>query len=169
MRYNIIGAGAVGGAIGGRLAEAGHEVVLVARGAHHEALRDGGLRLTTPDGRHTHRLHVVEGPEQLGELREDDVLVLAVKTQDSTAAVETWAPGRWRAAVPRLSVCRWSAPRTVCTRTIHVDGTVWFGPVLNSVPRGEEAARLFDSFRVIAGHRDFFELKRTRTGSLTFD
>lgn len=31
MRYIIIGAGAVGGAVGGRLAEAGHEVVLVAR------------------------------------------------------------------------------------------------------------------------------------------
>lgn len=32
MRYIIVGAGAVGGAIGGRLAEAGHDVVLVARG-----------------------------------------------------------------------------------------------------------------------------------------
>ncbi|MFF4349614.1 ketopantoate reductase family protein [Streptomyces sp. NPDC001530] len=92
MRYIIIGAGAVGGAIGARLAEAGHEVVLVARGAHYEALRVGGLRFMASEGTQTHRLPTVDRPEALGELRADDVLVLAVKTQDSEAALEAWGP-----------------------------------------------------------------------------
>ncbi|MEW2452160.1 2-dehydropantoate 2-reductase [Streptomyces parvulus] len=92
MRYVIIGAGAVGGAVGGRLAESGHDVVLVARGAHLEALRERGLRLVTPEGSRTHQLLAIDGPGALGKLRPDDILVLAVKTQDSVAALETWGP-----------------------------------------------------------------------------
>lgn len=91
MRYIVIGAGAVGGSIGGRLAQAGHDVVLVARGAHRDALREHGLRLVTPDGTRTHALPVVGGPDEI-ELRPDDVLLLAVKTQDSVAALDAWSP-----------------------------------------------------------------------------
>ncbi|MXG28872.1 mycothiol-dependent nitroreductase Rv2466c family protein [Streptomyces sp. YIM 132580] len=57
----------------------------------------------------------------------------------------------------------------VGTPTIHVDGTVWFGPVLNAIPRGEKAAELFDSFRVLANHEGFFELKRARSGGLSYE
>ncbi|MBL1084291.1 ketopantoate reductase family protein [Streptomyces actinomycinicus] len=91
MRYIIIGAGAVGGTVGGRLAQAGREVVLVARGRHLAALREHGLRLRVPQGESTYRLPAVDGPGPLGELRADDVLVLAVKTQDTVAALDTWA------------------------------------------------------------------------------
>lgn len=90
MRYIIIGAGAIGGAIGGRLHDSGHEVVLVARGAHYEALRAHGLSLRTPDGTLELPMRAVDRPEDV-ELRPDDVLVLAVKTQDSEAALDAWA------------------------------------------------------------------------------
>lgn len=90
MRYVILGAGAVGGTVGGRLALAGRDVVTVARGAHLEAMRAGGLRLRLPDGEHVLRLPVAAGPEEVS-LRPGDVLVLAAKSQDTTGLLQAWA------------------------------------------------------------------------------
>ncbi|GAA2129340.1 ketopantoate reductase family protein [Actinomadura napierensis] len=90
MRYVIIGAGAIGGAVGGRLRQAGQDVVLVARGAQYEVLRERGLRLVGPDGVAEVAVPVVDGPEAL-ELTAEDVLVLAVKTQDAITALDAWA------------------------------------------------------------------------------
>jgi 2-dehydropantoate 2-reductase len=91
MRFVIYGAGAIGGVIGGRLFEAGHDVTLVARGAHEQALRDKGLRLASASGVVTLPVPVVGHPADVG-LRDGDVVVLAMKSQDTAEAVAALTP-----------------------------------------------------------------------------
>jgi len=89
-RYIVVGAGAIGGTIGGVLARAGADAVLVARGAHARALSDTGLRLRTPDGVLEIPVTVAASPDDVA-LTERDVLVFATKTQQLDAALQDWA------------------------------------------------------------------------------
>jgi 2-dehydropantoate 2-reductase len=99
MRFVIYGAGAIGGVIGGRLFEAGHDVTLIARGAHGQALRERGLTLVAPDGSTTLPIPVAGHPAEAG-IQPDDVVVLAMKSQDTAAAVQELA----RTAPPDVAV-----------------------------------------------------------------
>lgn len=99
MRFVVYGAGAVGGVLGGMLAEAGRDVVLVARGAHRDAIRSGGLRLETPDRTVTLPVALASGPGEV-DWRPGDAALLAMKSADTPAALDALA----RAAGPDLPV-----------------------------------------------------------------
>ncbi|MBM3570314.1 MAG: 2-dehydropantoate 2-reductase [Alphaproteobacteria bacterium] len=90
MRICVYGAGAMGGAIAGRLARAGHEVSVVARGAHGRAIAERGLTLIEPDGsRWTTRPRVSERPAELGR---QDAVIVALKSNLFSDAAESMVP-----------------------------------------------------------------------------
>ncbi|HEY7683687.1 MAG TPA: 2-dehydropantoate 2-reductase [Gemmatimonadales bacterium] len=86
MRIAVFGTGAVGGYFGGRLAEAGEDVVFLARGAHLAAIRANGLRVTSVAGDFVIRpTHATDDPATVGPV---DGILLGVKAwQVADAAV----------------------------------------------------------------------------------
>src|SRR6476620_9737939 len=85
MRVVVLGAGGIGGSIGSRLHQSGHDVALVARGPHGDAIRQRGLTFATPEERVTLRFPVYADPGAVA-WTPDDVVVLAVKSQDAESA-----------------------------------------------------------------------------------
>ena len=87
MKIAIFGAGGVGGYIGARLLRAGgHEVTLVARGKHLQAIQAEGLHVQDEEGRYVvHPDHAVASLEGLGVY---DLIILTVKSYDLDEALE---------------------------------------------------------------------------------
>ena len=83
----MYGAGAIGGVVGARLHEAGHDVVLVARGDHLGVLRERGLTLATPEGTRTLAVPAVGSAAEAG-LTGPTTVLLAVKSHQTAAAVD---------------------------------------------------------------------------------
>lgn len=141
-RVCIYGAGAIGGWIGAKLAAAGCDLSVVARGATLEALRAQGLRLREGEAESVHSVHASDEPAVLGV---QDLVVLAVK-----------APGM-------AEVARRIGPligeRTVVLTAMN--GVPWWflqgfgGPVagraLESVDPGGAIARAIPAERIIGG------------------
>src|SRR5688500_15732065 len=90
MRFVVYGAGAIGGVVGARLFQTGNDVVLIARGAHLDAIQSRGLTLHAPNETVTLPIPAVAEPVA-AELRSGDVVLLAMKSQDTEAAVDALA------------------------------------------------------------------------------
>lgn len=100
MRLLVVGAGGVGGYFGARLAEAGHDVVFVARGAHRAAIAARGLRVRSGCGDVTLEARVVEDPAEAGAC---DGVLLCTKLRDLADAARAIrpvvGPGTWAMAL----------------------------------------------------------------------
>jgi len=88
VRIAIVGAGATGGFLGARLARSGAEVVLIARGAHLQAMRESGLRLVEPGGEAT--VHV-EATDDMAAVNEADFVFVTLKAHSVPAVAERLA------------------------------------------------------------------------------
>ena len=88
VRFVVIGAGAIGGVVGGRLAQAGREVALVARGPHYERIAAAGLTLETPRERVTLPIPVFPAPAVVN-FGGEDIVLLATKSQDTIGALQS--------------------------------------------------------------------------------
>lgn len=154
-RYVVVGAGAVGGTIGGRLAEAGHDVVLVARGTHLDVLRSVGLDLRTPTGSTVLRVPAVESVAEV-DWRDGDVALLAVKgqhTEDLLVQLEAVAPPGTPIVCAQNGVAN---ERRALRRFAHVHGMCVMLPAVHLEPGvvaafGEPVSGILDVGRFPAG------------------
>ncbi len=106
MRFAIYGAGAIGAYLGAKLAAAGEDVSLIARGPHLRALQEHGVRVRSPDGDFEAKPLATDDPREVGEV---DYLVLAVKAHGLTAIAPLLAPliGDDTAVVPAQNGIPW--------------------------------------------------------------
>ena len=89
MRIAVMGAGSVGGYLGGMLARGGHDVSLIVRGAHLEAIRANGLRVLRDHEEFTVRCAATDDPRQVGEV---ELALLTTKTYQNATAIPAMAP-----------------------------------------------------------------------------
>jgi 2-dehydropantoate 2-reductase len=102
LTFAVVGAGAIGSVLGGRLAAAGRTVLLVGRGAHLETMRRDGLRIGDE------RIPVDAVADTIGQAPRD-VVFLCTKAHDTGAALDTAAPliGPDTVVVPALNGLPW--------------------------------------------------------------
>lgn len=83
MKICIVGAGAIGGLLGAKLAIAGEQVTLIARGQHLEAMQQRGLKLVLSDG--STEVATPRATNDFEQVGTQDVVILALKTHSVPA------------------------------------------------------------------------------------
>jgi 2-dehydropantoate 2-reductase len=123
MKIAIVGAGGVGGYFGGRLAQAGEDVVFITRGEHLRAITSKGLRVDSINGDfRVDPALATDDPATVGEV---DYVLVAVKSWQLRDAIETMRP-------------------LVGEKTSIV-------PLLNGVEAPDQLSRVFGAERVLGG------------------
>lgn len=89
MRIAVMGAGAVGGYFGGLLANQGEDVVLIARGAHGDAIAKNGLQVDSHWGNFNVKVDVTDDPSTVGEV---DLVLHCLKLYSNADAFPTMKP-----------------------------------------------------------------------------
>ena len=89
MRIAVMGAGSIGGYFGGMLARGGNEGSLIARGAHLQAIREGGLKVITDAGDFSVGCHSTDDPAKVGSV---ELALLTVKTYQNGEALSAMKP-----------------------------------------------------------------------------
>ncbi len=89
MKICVFGAGAIGGNFAARLADAGNDVSVVARGAHLEAIKAKGLTLIAGDKKIVARVRASDRPADLGT---QDILISTLKANGLPALAEGVGP-----------------------------------------------------------------------------
>jgi 2-dehydropantoate 2-reductase len=90
MRIAIMGAGAIGGFYGGRLAQAGQDVAFITRGEHLRAIQAGGLALKGPAGDTV--IRGAQATDDAARIAPVDVVLFCVKLYDTEDAARKIAP-----------------------------------------------------------------------------
>ena len=130
MRFAIYGSGGLGAYYGARLAQAGHEVGFIARGAHLEAIRARGLRILSPLGDlHLPSPTATSDPAEIGEV---DVVIVAVKT--------------------------WQVPEVARAMRPLLGAQTMVVPFLNGVDAPDDLAAVLGAERVVGGLSKVFSL-----------
>lgn len=133
MKVAVVGAGSIGAVLGAKLAAAGHEVVLIARGAHLAAIRSNGLTLVDHVDRHSgsYRLPASESPADFGP---QDLVIIGLKAHAIAAMLPRMQPlvSAGTAVVPAINGLPWwyfhragGALEGASLRSLDPDGTMF--------------------------------------------